>query len=115
MSDRDAIKNLHELLKHKDKWYINPSAPDNPVLIDVCEKAKAEADKRLSEMSFRSLYKRYEEWYKTQPPFIELQDYKGDYFSEFLNDVVFNLGTESLKDKEKQWYLDSCNLTLHFI
>ena len=114
MSDRDAIKQLHNLLKNKGKWYLDPTSPDNPILIDVCEKAKTNADKRLSTMSFRSLLKRYEKWHKERS-FIELIGVEGDYFGAFLDEVVFDLGAESLKGKEKQWFTESCNLTLKFI
>ena len=111
MTDKKAIQHLHSLLQHRNKWYIDPFAPDIPVLQEVVEKAKEAADYSLGRLSASALYSRYERWRKSDP-FIGKDE---DLFHAFLNQVVFDLGLASMRKEEKLYFEDSCNLKICFI
>jgi hypothetical protein len=111
MTDRDALKHLHSLLKKKGKWYIDTQCPDVDVLMDLCELAKEEADSRLSELSFNALYLRYEKWRKSDP----LINPNGYIFDDFLNDTVWEFGSKALKGNDKELYRENCYLFIKFI
>ena len=111
MGDKQAIGHLHDLLQHTDRWYIEVESPDIPELEEISEKAKESADSALSSMSTFALYQRYKRW-RASEPFIGKGE---DYFNAFLNQVVFDLGKNSLKGKERMLFEDSCNLSLKFI
>ncbi len=111
MSDKGAIRHIHSLLKHRDKWYIDPYSPDIDLLQDIIEKAKEAADYELSRLSVSALYCRYERW-RASDPFIGPDE---DLFNAFLNQVIFDLGRDALKGEEKILYEENCNLTLRFL
>jgi len=111
MTDKKAIKHLHSLLQHRNKWYIDPYAPDIPVLQEVVEKAKEAADDGISGLSSNALYTRYKRWKKSDP-FMGKDE---DLFHAFLNQVAFDLGLASLKNEERLYFEDSCNLKICFI
>jgi hypothetical protein len=107
---RSDVKYLHSVLRHRDKWYLDPYAPDSIEYIDIANKAKENADEKLYKMSESNLYRRYIKWRTS--PIIGLNE---GYFNAFLSDVAFDLGLKSLNTKEKALFEDSCFLTFKFI
>jgi hypothetical protein len=69
------------------------SCGDIESLFDICEKAKDNADKRLSELSTLALWRRYKQWKKSEP----IVGKEEDLFNAFLNQVCFDLGRDALK------------------
>ena len=59
MSDKNAIKQLQNLLQNKGKWFLDVQAPDIPEVEDICQKARENTDARLPELSTSALYNRY--------------------------------------------------------
>lgn len=108
---KNDMRHIHDLLKQRNKWYIDPYAPDIPELQDICEKAKENADAALSELSLNALYLKYRKW-KSSDPIIRDKD---RYFEVFLSQVCFDLGLDSLDKEEKVFFEDSCFLSIHFI
>jgi hypothetical protein len=111
MTDYTAIGHLHSILKHKGRWYIDCSCGDVESLFDICEKAKDNADKRLSELSTLALWSRYKQWRKSDP----IVGKEEDLFNAFLNQVCFDLGRDALKRSEVDLYDELCNLKVYFI
>ena len=111
MSDKDAIQMLCQILKHKAHWFIDTHCADVDEFKQVAEKAKLKADETLPSLSSNQLYSRYKLWRKVDP----IIDFDCNYFDNFLNDVLFDLGRKSLRGRERQWFEDNCRLTIHFL
>lgn len=110
MTDKYAIKILHDCLKDRSKWFIDFSCSDD-YLIEIVEKAKEDADSQLSKMSLHALYQRYRAW-KDSEPYIAPDEH---LFYVFLSQVCFDLGKSSLKGEEKIMFEDECSLTFKFV
>ena len=111
MSDYSALILIHDCLKHKNKWYIDPTCADQLDWMEICEKAKAYADKRLGSMTCLELWWRYYKYRKTDiivPP-------KESHFETFINQVLYDLGCSHLKGRERDVFADNCFLSIKFI
>ena len=111
MNDKKAIQHLHDMLKHKSRWYIDVSCPDDREFQDIAEKAKDNADYILTDMSSTAMYQRYKRWRKSDP----IIGKDEDYFRGFLNDLVYQLGRSSLEGNELTLFEYDCDLKIHFI
>lgn len=107
----EEIEYLHGLLKHRDRWYIDISCPDIPEFQDIAEKAKAHADKKLSDLGTYSIFRRFRKWEK-EDKIIAPEDY---YYLTFLDFLAWDLGRGALKGRELDLYEESINLTVKFI
>ena len=107
---KQDVKHVHNLLKHKDRWYLDVSC-NTPELYEVCEAAKGDADYELFKMGLNALYNRYLRWRDqlegTAPP--------KDSINIFLSDVAFSLAAASLRGEERLMFEDSCSMTIQFI
>lgn len=112
MTERKEIKLLWDMLQNRGKWYIDPYAPDNPLCIDIAEKAKCYANDKLSNISFRTLYERYKRWGKRSDRIIW---HEKDYFDIFLDDLIMDFGESVLKGNDKNIFLESCNLQIRWL
>jgi hypothetical protein len=109
MTDRRIVQIIHDCLRDKSKWYINPVCAEN--MEDICEQAKERADNALSNLSTAALYNRYRLWRDSEP----IIPPNAHYFHEFLNDLVWNLGKSSLKGRDLYLYEELCSLEFHFV
>lgn len=109
MTDKGAIQLVHKCLKRRDRWFIEPYAPEG--LEDIAEKAKEAADYGITDLSLLALYSRYKTWKKSEP----FMKPNAHLFHEFVNYVCFDLGKASLDEDEKDLFEENCNLTLKFI
>jgi len=110
MTQKDEIRQLHALLQYKNRWYIEYSAPFNPIFEDIAELAKEYANDRLSSMSVNNLYNRYLKWAKEDhimPP-------SSSYYHVFMDDIVWDLGLRALKRRDKDLYCESIVLRIKF-
>jgi hypothetical protein len=108
---KDEMRHLHNLLKHRDKWYIDVQCLDVDVLTDIAESARENANYGLQKMSLGALYNRYLKWREED----KIMSPDADYYREFLNQVVWDLGLDSLRGRDKDMFCDSINLTINFI
>ena len=106
---KNEIRHLHNLLKHKNRWYIEISCPDIPELQEIADRAKEEANEGLSDISLNALYQRYRKW--SQEPLISPDE---DYYHTFLSQVAFDVALQGLHHEEKILFEDSCSLTVKF-
>ena len=111
MTDKKTIKLIWERLQNKGSWYLDPSAPDIPEFIDIAEKAKTYADFKLTHISYRTLLKRYELWHESD----KILSPTKDYFDSFLDDLVFDLGSDVLYGEDKDRFYELCNLTIKWL
>lgn len=112
MTDRKIIGVVHDTLKNRQRWYLDCSiSEENPILHDIAEKAKEEADSSLSSLSSAALYQRYRMWLKSD----HFPTEGGRYFNQFLSDIAFDLGRKALQREEKLIYEDSCGIQFKFI
>jgi len=110
MTQKDEIRLLHKLISYRDHWYIYISAPE--VFWDIGEEAKEYADKKLSKIGIDNLYRKYLKWAKSD----KIISPDSDYYLSFLDDLVWALGRDSLKNpNERQYFEESINLKIHFI
>lgn len=113
---KSEIGHLWGLIQHRNKWYIDFTAPDDPDIQDVAEKAKENADAALSDISATALYGRYKRWVADLPPVKIIKGEQDEkYYDTFLSDVVYNLGLSSLRGKEKKLFYESVNLFIRFL
>jgi hypothetical protein len=108
-SEKQAIEILQYLLHNKDKWVIETHCPDG--MEEIAEKAAIEADKRLSSISYSSLYRAFLKWDKSNP-ILRPED---DFFLAFLGDLAFNIGVRYLKGVDRIIFEDCCFFTVRFI
>jgi hypothetical protein len=111
MNELKAIRVLHGILKHRNKWYIDPICPDIDEFKEICEKAKLIADKELNQMSVLSLFCQYRKWRKTDP----IVPPKEEYYDCFLNWVLYEIGKKSLVGRELYLFEENCFLSIKFI
>lgn len=114
---KDEIAVLRGMLQHRERWYLDISVSEEcEELKAVAEKAKSNADKKLSSMSAGDLLKHYTEWSSNLLPVTVI---KGDadekHYDNFLSDLAYLLGEKSLKGNEKKLFQESCNLFIKFI
>lgn len=109
MTDLGAIRLVHKCLKRRDKWYIEPYAPEG--LEDIGEKAREAADNGITDLSLIALCKRYNTWKKSEP----FMSPDAHLFHEFVNQVCFDIGKNALKGYEREMFEDLCYLRLKFI
>lgn len=110
-SAKKEIQHLHNLLIKKDKWYLDFTCPEIEEYQEIAEKAKSFADYELGEMSESALYGRYSRWRNSSPIIAPGED----YYMNFINDVVWNLGLSCLKGLNRDRYEESINLTIKFL
>jgi len=103
------LKLVFGLLKQKNRWYIDPEGAE--CFADIVEKAKSYADKRLTKMNFITFLIRYWKWRRKD----RIMSPRETHYEAFLNDLVFELGLSALELSERDYYCESCNLTLRFI
>jgi len=115
MKHKDEIRYVHTLLKHRDRWYIDVSAPDISMLQEIAEKAKTRADSVLSRATVADLWKAYNIWMASDRIKMRNEEEGWDYYMEFLSDFVWQVGYNYLRGMEKDWYADSINLRVMFI
>lgn len=114
MTEKQEIKNLHGLLKYRNHWYIDTRGTcDLDFIGEIAEIAKTYADKKLSKMGWRRLYRKYKGWLKSDrimPP-------DEDYYTSFLNDLIWDLGLETTQrdTAERDRYRESVCLKIEFI
>jgi hypothetical protein len=117
MTNLSEIRLLRGLLKNKAHWYIKVSCPDIEPFLTISEKAKSNADKRLSDMLIFFLFRRFQKWDKEN--WMEFYNKRGFlqkcYYQSFLSDLAWQLGYESLSGRERELYAESINLTINFI
>lgn len=110
MTDKSALKLLHEHLKDCGKWYIEVTAPDVEEFEEIADKARGNADYMLPRMSFHAFYTRYLRWKE------QVEETVGDdTFKDFLDCLVFNLCLNSLEGTERTIFEDSCNATVRWM
>ena len=100
---------VFRLLRHKSWWYIDPEGAE--CFANIVEKAKSHADKRLTKMNFITFLLRYWKWRRKD----RIISPRETHYEAFLNDLVFELGLSALELSERDYYCESCNLTLRFI
>jgi len=110
MTDRSAIKLIHNILQDKSKWYIDSLCPDIDKLQDICEEAARNADYELSRMTSCALYQRYRKWMASDPV-IGIDE---EHFDAFMNHVVWDMGRQGLKEPDKSWFEDMCELKFKY-
>jgi hypothetical protein len=111
MTDKNVIRIIHRCLKARDQWYIDFICPEIDEFETIVQKAKSEADKRLSKLSVFSFQRRYKKWKKSDP-IIGRDEH---YFHAFINSVCFDLGLLALRGNERDLYNESCYLELKFL
>jgi hypothetical protein len=111
ISLRQEIGHLYALLQNRDKWYIDFTCPDVELFQDIAEKAKENADAELSSMSADAIYARYVRW-RGGDPYVGKCDH---YFRAFINDMVWHLGLNSLRGRERDLYEESIGLNINFL
>lgn len=111
MKDKEAIRLLHDILQHKDKWYLDFNVLEIDEFDDVCEKACENADYALPSLSVSALYSRYRLWKQSEP----ILDCNKELFDCFLSDVAWDLGRRSLRGKEREIFEANYHLTIHFL
>jgi len=110
MSDYSMITAYHTLLQDSTKWYIEIYTPDEPIIQAIAEKAKDNLGVELKKLSINSLYMKWKEWGQYMK-----QNYIGNAFEAFIDQVACDLAAESLDKEEKLIFEDVCNVTIHFI
>lgn len=107
---KDEIKHVRALLDHTDRWYVFQYAPEVDELKELAEKAREYAQEKLRKISTGNLYQRYLIWEKSDP----IETGKGHYHS-FLDDVVWNMGLESLRGTERNMFEENCVLEVKWL
>lgn len=109
MSIIEEIRQLLALLSHTNRWYIVVSHPDTQEFITLAEKVKERIDRRLSHISFFSLWRAFVLWRRSvgaHPP--------KDYYYSFLSSLSWDLGYKSLKGYERDLYSEVMNVKIKF-
>jgi len=109
---RQELRYFYNYLQNRGKWYIDIQCPDIELFQDIAEKAKAKADKVLSNMSFCRLFYYFLRWEWDDKKIVSPHE---GYYNAFLDDLVWKIGRNSLNPQERRLYLESCNLILKFI
>lgn len=112
MTQKDEVRYLFDLLKHKDRWYVDVTAPDVEMFQDIAEKAKEKVDALLCNISFGVFWRAFLEWERDENKIISPKEH---YYYQFLNDYAWELGRKSLRDNEQSYYEESINLKVYFI
>ncbi len=115
MTDYKAIRTLHELLKNKSHWFIDPYSPDEEQLKSICQKAKEYSDHNLSRVSTLVLFLKYKIWRRNILRNKWILPPNEEYFDSFISQVADELGCKSLQESEKDLYNRNCYLTVKFI
>ena len=108
---KDEIRHVRALLDHSDRWYIEPTAPDVSEIKEICEKARETAQERLRNISVGNLYQRYLLWEKSD----KINEPSKSHYHSFLDDVVWNMGLESLRGMERTMFEENCILELRWL
>jgi len=111
-SKKSEVRLLYDLLQHKDRWYIRVTYPVNDTFEAIAERAKDYANDILMEMSFKAFYERFKIWDADESKIIKPD---GDYYYEYLHELVWELGLEITIGMERDWYAESIDLQVIFI
>ena len=110
VNTKQEVKQLWELLQHRDRWYVDVTCPEIELFYDIAEKAKEYADYYLSRISMLELWRRFKLWEKSE----KIMPPESDYYFSFLNDLVWEIGLSTLEGREKDLYEESINLFIKF-
>ena len=112
MTQKDEIRYLHNLLQHKDRWYVDVYAPDVALFQEIAERVKTKVDNYLSRVTLRDVWSAFVVWQrspdKIMPP-------KADYYLSFLNDYAWDIGLKYLNGRDVDYYIESINVKVEFI
>lgn len=112
MTQKDEVRYLYDLLSHKNRWYVDVTAPDIELFQDIAEKAKRKVDSLLQNISFTNLWRGFMAWERDANKILSPQE---DYYFSFLNDYAWDLGLKCLKGNERQYYEEGINLKVYFL
>ncbi len=98
---------LRGLLKNTGHWYVDIQCPDTDSFIDLAEKAKNKANKRLSEMGYIEMWYWYRKWLKSgRCTPLEA------FLLNFLDYLAWEMGRTALKGKDRDLYDECINLNV---
>jgi hypothetical protein len=110
------VKLLRASLKNIQHWYLDVSCPDEPIFLEIAEKAQKRAYKRLSKIPTLILFLRYKTWVKRYWV-LYWKDYTRNpekYYFRFLNDLAWSVGKTALRGQERDLYEESVNISIEF-